>query len=78
MARQEVHPALSLPEPRSGMVTLYAPTLMGGADDPLESVTRYWRNEGSGSTGRDWGVWNHSKIKYPWEVTNIINRKTYY
>ena len=61
-ARQEVHPALSLPEPSTGDVILYAPTLMGGADDPLESVTIYWRNEGSGSTGRDWSVWNHGNF----------------
>ena len=75
MARQEVHPALSLPEPSSGMVILYAPTLMGGADDPLESVTRYWRDEGMGSTAREWAVWNHSRPEGEdhWEVTKPMD-----
>jgi len=62
-AGQEVIPDLSLPEAPPNR-TLYAPTLESPNYAPLESVTAYWRYEGMTSTGRAWGVWDHTKGKF--------------
>lgn len=75
-AIQEVQLALELPSAPPDR-TLYAPTLMPPNNAPLESVTWYRRYAGWDTTGRDWGVWDHTKTPPGFVVLKPINHPTF-